>query len=236
MRSITPYDERIAKLIASLPGFTNYDEAEFVAWVDALVAIKRKRYEGDWRYDVEAIVRPMLVEAEKVRGRLARGEAQLRPMPGDGWVPWWARTLEAVFIRPFFSARPGSIDAGAGSDTRPFFSTHHGPADGGAGSDREAGSPSYSSSPPPSSPEPRVYVVPARPANEPEATSVEAKGDPGRPPLSEEEIRDQYAEILTLKARGFKSDEALANYLGCSETTIRRRRERGEQLLANNRH
>ncbi|MDP9373889.1 MAG: hypothetical protein M3Q65_15825 [Chloroflexota bacterium] len=158
MRSITPYQELKARLTASLPGFTNYDEAEFVAWVGELVAIKRKQYENDWRYDVESKVRSMLDEAEKIRGRLARGEAQLRPMPADGWIPPWAQTLESIFIQRFFQARPG-------------------PADGGERGSPYSSSDSYSSSPPPPRPEPRVYVVPATPTNEPEATPAQATGE-----------------------------------------------------------
>lgn len=88
-----------------------------------------------------------------------------------------------------------------------------------------------SSSPSPPREKPRVFVVPGAPVTVQEPAVTEAKGEPGRPPLDDQKIRDQYAEILTAEAQGIQGDTALAKYLRCSETTIRRRRERGEKHL-----
>lgn len=183
------------------PGFKDYTEAEFVACTQAYAAKLRAEYAGDWRFDPEAIAQDFLRRVEPIRARLARGEAFLRPMPADGWLPSGAVPLE----RHLFSRRTGSADGGA-----------------------TTGAPS-SPSPPPS--EPRFFVVPAAPSGESVAIPAEEKGEPGRPRLEEQEILEQYAKIQSLENQGVQSVRRLAGKLGWSESTVKRRKKQGKEML-----
>lgn len=210
---IVSRDERAA-IVASLPSFVNYDEAELAAWCDALIAIVRKQYEEDWRYDAEKEVRSLASEAVRVRERVARGEAQLRPMPTDGLLPSWAVRLESVLVSPYFPHRTGSADGGAGSGN------YHWPT-------------GYSSVPERTAPEPKVYVVPAALAREPEAAqpSLPAQARPGRKRLSDEVIRSQGREVQAKLDNG-DTLSSIARDLEVNEKTVRDRRDRYQRLAS----
>ncbi len=106
---------------------------------------------------------------------------------------------------------------------------YRGSADGGAGHSGGSSTPHQ---------EPRVYVVPAAPANEPEPIPVEPEitpvqtinCGPGAPPLTDKQKRQQFGEVFDLERQGL-NDKEIAHKLKVDPKTVQRRRTRYFEMM-----
>ena len=233
----------------SLPSFTNYDVAEFDAWVHAYVGALRERHAGEWWFDVGPRVAGILERVELVRARLVSGEASLRPFPpSKRLMPPYAVCL-AEYIDPPPVAPDTEVGAG-----RPYIARHYltlpeeappatppepsvfvagryPPAWNGfiPSPARWANEADAPVSPAPR-PQPRLFAEPPISVCEPVDTDTAAQRGTGPPRLPDHVWPERYERIQRLKAQGL-TQRRIGEILDMSPKNVRRSEERGAELI-----